>query len=156
MATSSGDILKMVLRPVVRGDLGNFSLDAQSLNILMALDGKKNLGDIAQKLGLTPDTIGKIVNRLNQLQLIEPVRIAAAAADAEFFQRLADELSMAIGPLASVIIEDGVEDFGHTISDFPSNRVAELVQLLAEEIQRDEKRRVFTQKMLQLIQQKGY
>lgn len=156
MVFSSSDVLRKVFKPVVRGDLGNFSLDGQSLSVLMAMDGKKSVGDIAGKMGLGPEAAAIIINRLIQFKLVEPVQQQISAADADFFKRLSDELSIAIGPLANVLIEDGVEDLGFSISSFPSNRVAELVQFLAEEIQRDEKRRVFTQKMLQIIQQKGY
>ncbi|MFZ7126792.1 MAG: hypothetical protein ACOWWM_11630 [Desulfobacterales bacterium] len=157
MVLGSGDISRMVFKPVVRGDLGNFSLDGHSLSLLMALDGKKSLGTIAQKTGFSPEEIGSIANRLIQLKLIEQVQQqTVAAADADFFKRLTDELSLAIGPLAEVLIEDGVEDLGHSLKAFPAHRVADLVQLLAEEIQRDEKRTAFTQKMLQIIQKKGY
>jgi hypothetical protein len=63
---------------------------------------------------------------------------------------------MAIGPLGEVVVEDGLEDLGFDKSNFPTQRAAELVNLLSEEIQREEKRNEFKQSMVQKIREKGY
>ncbi len=156
MVTYSDDILGMVFKPVIRGDLGNFSLDGQSLSLLMALDGKKSIGNIAAKVGIDAKTMTSVIKQLMKLKLIEAIPQKISQADGDFFKRLTNELSVAVGPLASVLVEDGIDDLGCTMNNFPANRAAELVQLLTEEIQRDEKRQIFTQRMLQVIQEKGY
>ncbi len=156
MKITSENVAKTVFKPVARGDLGNFSLDGQSLSLLMALDGKKTVADVAAKIGLGSEKVVGVISRLMQLGLIEAVRQEVAKADADFFKRLAGELSLAIGPLASVLIEDGVDELGFRMNAFPSDRVAELVQLLAEQIERAEKRQSFAQNMLKIIQQKQY
>jgi hypothetical protein len=156
MVTYSDDILGMVFKPVIRGDLGNFSLDGQSLSILLALDGKKSIGSISAKVGIDAQKMTSIIKQLLQLKLIEAIPQKTSPADSDFFKRLTSELSIAVGPLASVLVEDVLEDLGCTMNNFPTNRAAELVQLLTEEITRDEKRQIFTQRMLQIIQEKGY
>jgi hypothetical protein len=156
MVTYSDEILGMVFKPVIRSDLGNFSLDGQSLSILMALDGKKSIGSISAKVGIDAQNMASVIKQLLQLKLIEAIPQKTSPADSDFFKRLTNELSIAVGPLASVLVEDVLEDFGCTMNNFPTNRAAELVQLLTEEIARDEKRQIFTQRMLQIIQEKGY
>jgi hypothetical protein len=156
MDISSGDISGLVFKPVVRDDLGNFSLDGHMLSILMALDGKKSLGVISQKTGLSMAAIREIAAKLMALRLIEPIESAAAVLDRDFMDTLVAQLSLAIGPLAEVLVEDGVEDLGYTLRTVPIQRAAELVNLLAQEIQRDEKRTDFKQRMVKKIKEKGY
>lgn len=156
MDLSSGDISNLVFKPVVRDDLGNFSLDGHMLSVLMALDGKKPLRQIAQNTGLNMATLREAVGKLAGLKLIESVEGPRNVADQDFIDFLVSEMSMAIGPLGEVIVEDGLEDLGFSKSNIPSHRVAELVNLLAQEIQREEKRTEFKQNMVRKIREKGY
>jgi methyl coenzyme M reductase beta subunit len=156
MDLSSGDISALIFKPVVRDDLGNFSLDGHMLSVLMALDGKKTLGQIAQQANLNMATIREAVGKLLDLKLIEIVVIATQLLDHDFISYLISEMSIAIGPLGEVIVEDGLEDLGFNKATFPTHRVAELVNLLAQEIQRDEKRAEFKQRMVKKIREKGY
>ena len=156
MDLSSGDISAIVFKPVVKDDLGNFSLDGHMLSVLMALDGELTLGQVAQKTGLNMANLREAASKLFKLDLIETVERVAHKADKEFFEYLIAELSLAIGPLAEVIVEDGVEDLGHNLQNFPTHRCAELINLLAQEIQRDDKKSEFKQNLVRKIKQKGY
>lgn len=156
MDLSSGDISALVFKPVVRDDLGNFSLDGHMLTVLMALDGNKTLGQIAQSTGLNMATLREAVGKLAGLRLIEIVQSSPNVIDQDFMNYLVSEMSMAIGPLGEVVVEDGLEDLGFSKSNFPTQRAAELVNLLSQEIQREEKRNEFKQNMVQKIREKGY
>ena len=156
MDLSSGDISVLVLKPVVRDDLGNFSLDGHMLSVLMALDGIKTLGQIAQQANLNMATIREAVGKLLDLKLIEIIKSDVQVLDNDFISFLISEMSIAIGPLGEVIVEDGLEDLGYNKMNFPTNRTAELINLLAQEIQRDEKRTEFKQRMVKKIREKGY
>jgi hypothetical protein len=65
-------------------------------------------------------------------------------------------LSLALGPIAQVLIEDEVRNLGHEISGFPGHRVAELVDNLAQDIRRKEKKIVFLKMMAAKIREKRY
>ena len=156
MDLSSGDISALVFKPVVRDDLGNFSLDGHMLSVLMALDGKKTLGQIAQQASLNMATIREATSKLVELKLIEKIESTGNVLDQDFLTFLISEMSIAIGPLGEVIVEDGIEDLGFKKNLFPSHRAAELINLLAQEIQRDEKRTEFKQNMVKKIREKGY
>jgi hypothetical protein len=152
----AGDISAMVFKPVVKDDFGNFSLDGHMLSVLMALDGKLTIEQVVQKIGLNMVTMREAAAKLQKLNLIAPIEKAVNCVDQDFMDFLIAELSMAIGPVAEVIVEDGLEDLGHTLQNFPTNRIAELINLLAQEIQREGKKSEFKQNMVQKIKEKKY
>jgi hypothetical protein len=130
---------------------GPFSLDAQMLNALMELDGKKTVGAVADKMGLDMNAMHRLIYRLVGIRLIEPVGAAVATVNGEFFDYLRHQLSTAVGPIAGILIEDGVNDIGHDLSRFPRKHAAELVELLSRDIQREDKRNQFKKNMLKYI-----
>ena len=152
----AGDISAMVYKPVVKDDLGNFSLDGHMLSVLMALDGQLTLEQVVQKTGLNMATMREAAAKLQKLNLIAPIEKAVNSVDKDFMDFLIAELSMAIGPIAEVIVEDGIEDLGYHSNNFPTNKIAELINLLAQEIQRDEKKSEFKQNMVQKIKERKY
>ena len=156
MVLSSGDITSKIYRRKVRDDLGDFSLDGQTLLMLMELDGKATLGSLAAKTGLSMGSIRELISKLLKLGLIEKVEKEIIPVDSVFFRQLLDELALAIGPIASVLIEDEVQDLGHDVKTFPSYLVTELVDRLAGEIRREEKKVIFIKNMVNIIRTKGY
>jgi len=156
MDVSAGGVEGLVFKQAIRGDLGKLSLDGQMLSVLMSFDGKKTLGQVAQNLDLEMTTIKPIVARLIKYKLVERVEPAVDAVDQDFMTFLISQLSVAIGPLGGIVVEDGLEDLGYTKTNLPVHRTAELVNLLSQEIQREEKRMQFKQVMLKKIREKGY
>ncbi len=149
----SGNILSLVFKRIAREDIGEFSLDNNMLRVLMELDGKKNLSEVAKKTNVDMGTMRKTMSKLLQLNLVEPVEVTVPMLDEDFFDYLQVQLSLAIGPIAEVIIEDALIDLGHQRTQFPSHRAAELVGLLAREIQREERMDTFKQNMVNKIKE---
>ncbi len=156
MDLMSSDISAIIFRRVNRDDLGSFSFDSRMLTVLMELDGKKNLPTIARKTGMNLGELREVLSRLMKLKLIEPVQKSTPILDQEFFDYTRNELSLAIGPIADIVLEDGIDELGLDISRFPSRRAAELVDLLSREIRREEKATIFKQNMLNKIKEKKY
>ena len=156
MDISSGDISSIIFKRVVRSDLGEFSLDSHMLGILMELDGEKSLGEIANGLGLNMGTIRGVVSKLLSLKLIEATGGAVKTLDEDFIDYLIDQLSLAIGPIADVIVEDTFEDMGFPNGRFPAHQAAELVDILSREIRREEKKAEFKLNMVKKIKSSGY
>jgi hypothetical protein len=152
----SGDISATVFKRVVREDAAEYSFDTQMLTLFMELDGKNSLAVISKKTGLKMSTLREAASRLLKLKLIEQVVEAIAAVDAEFMETLKRELSLAIGPLAQILIEDSVNDLGQSVTRFPARRAPELVESLSREIQREDKRAAFKQAMVRKMKEKGY
>ena len=156
MQISPGEIPFAVYRRLARNDAGEFSLDGQLLCVLMEIDGKKTVSEIAESSGLNMDLMGQAISRLLRLKLIETVEKAVLTLDRDFFDYLNTQLSLAIGPVADIIIEETVIDMGHSLLSFPAPLAAALVNLISLEIPREEKRDIFKEHLRNKISENGY
>jgi site-specific recombinase XerC len=156
MDFSSGEISSTVFKRIVRDDIGEYPLDHQMLAVFIELDGKAPLGVVARKAGLNMGTMREIIAKLMQNGLVEKVDKETVTLDLDFFDYLVAQLSLAIGPIAQVLIEDEIHKLGHEISQFPGHRVADLIRNLAREIRRKEKKEVFLKMMASKIREKRY
>jgi len=156
MDFSSSEISSTIFKRIVRDDIGEFPLDYQMLAVFVELDGKAPLRTIAQKANLNMSTMREIIAKLMRNGLVEKVDKKIVTLDKDFFDYLVYHLSLALGPIAQVLIEDEIHDLGLEISRFPAHRVAELVDNLAREIQRKEKKTVFLKMMAAKIHEKRY
>ena len=148
-----GDISELVFRGSVQGNIGEFSLDSQMLKVLMQLDGKRNMSAVTPACGLSLGEVRAVLTRLKKLNLIEQVEVATPTLDDAFFDYLRNQYSIALGPIAEVLIDDEIEDLGGEQNQIPKHRSAELVNNLARQIPRDEKRVAFQQAMVQRIRE---
>jgi hypothetical protein len=156
MELSYGGVASMVFKPVIRGELGQLSLGGQILSVLMALDGEKTLGQVSQKVGINSADIRQAITKLINMRLVESIERAVSIVDQEFIDFLISMMSLAVGPLGEIIVEDGLEELGFNENNFPSRRTTDLVNSLSWEIPREEKRIEFQQVMLRKIREKGY
>jgi hypothetical protein len=156
MDMSSTQISHMVFRRVTPVNRGKFSLDSQTLSVLMELDGTKALATVAKDLGVNIAVMREVISKLLQLGLIEKTDEAVSKVDQDFMDFLRSELAIATGPIADILIEDAARDLGYTMTQVPTHRVAELVDMLAREIHREEKMVAFKQRMVMKIHEKGY
>ena len=149
----SGDISAMVLKASIKGNLGEYSLDTHMLKVLMELDGRKNLATVARALNINMATLRKLLMSLDKLSLLEQVESATPMLDNAFYDVLRTQLSVAMGPIAEILIEDEVQDMGLEINRVPQYRAAELVDALARQIPREEKRVAFQQAMVKKLRE---
>jgi hypothetical protein len=156
MDVTTGDLSALVFKRVPAQNLGEFSLDGRMLSVLMEVDGRQSVGAIARKLGMNMGTIRPVISGLLDLKLIEAGEGSLSVLDAEFLEVLRSRLALAVGPIAEVLIEDAAGDLGYTPERFPTHRAAELVDLLARQIRREEKMTEFKQEMVNMIREKGY
>jgi AraC-like DNA-binding protein len=153
MNVLAGDISRLVLKRTVRADLGEVSLDSEMLQVLMELDGAKNLGQVSRALNMSLKQLRFVLNKLFKLNLCEAARDAIPTLDRDFFNYLSAELSRAMGPIADVVIEDEISDMGEDQSKFPAHRAAELVDMLARQILREERKVAFQQAMVKKLRE---
>lgn len=156
MDFSSSELSTMVFKRVLRQDIGEFALDHQMLAVFMELDGKAPLGTVARKTGLNMSSMREIIAKLMQNGLVEKEDQKIVMLDKDFFEYLMAHLSLAVGPIAQVLIEDEVENLGYELSRFPGHRVTELIEKLAQEIRREEKKNNFLKVMSAKIREKNY
>ncbi len=121
------------------------------LGVIQELDGKKTIGLVAKNMGLELDKLKAIIGKLLTHGIIAPVSQSMAVMKEDFFVYLTNQLSLATGPMAEVLIDEAVGNLGYTLSNFPKHRVQELIDLLAPRIFREEKRAVFKQNLYKKI-----
>ena len=155
MNISSDEMFVMVFKRVMRDNLEEFSLDSHMFKVLMELDGKRSLAAVTEKIGLNMGTMRRVISKLLELKLIEPIQSTISTLDKDFFDGLCTQLSLAVGPIAEILIEDAVIDLGYSLSQVPDYRAAELVDLLGQQIQREDKRIDFKHNMVKQIREKG-
>ena len=156
MDFASSEMSSTVFKRIVRDDIGKFPLDRQMLAVFMELDGKAPLSVVAQRTGLNMSTIREIIAKLMQNGLVEKVDKEIVALDQDFIEYMVAHLALAVGPIAQVLIEDEINYLGHETARFPAHRVVELVDNLAREIRRKEKKDVFLEMMAIKIKEKRY
>lgn len=156
MALSPSELASAVFRPTLKEDVGELSLDGMTLKVLLVLDGKKNLGTVSEELGLKLGEIRNLIKKLLELQIIERVETRDSLVEEDFIGFLEAEFSLAVGPIAGVIIEDVLYELGMEPGKVPKHRVAELVETLSRQIPRNENKIAFEQAMMSKISEKGY
>lgn len=133
-----GDISTMVFKTEIKSESSSVSLDINTLRVLTKLDGKQQLALIAQKLGMNMTTIRAAISRLMELKLVQTVEENIPMLDSNFFDFLTDWLSLTIGPIAQIMVDDAVREIGHGAPQIPKSRGAELIELLARQISQKE------------------
>ncbi len=158
MALSSEEAAGLVFKQAVRSNIGELALDGTMLSVLMQFDGKKTLNQVALQLNMSLTAIRPVLIKLAESKLIQRVKTTAAVrfADQDFMGYLISQMSLAIGPLGGIVVEDGLEILGYTATTLPARQAAELVNLLSREIPREEKQIQFKQALLQKIKEKEY
>jgi hypothetical protein len=156
MVDLPGDITKMVFRQMVKNHVKTISIDSRLLGVFLQLDGKRNVGVVAQKTRLNLGAMRAAISDLLEMEIIEQVDKNEYNVDKEFLNYLNNQFSKAVGPIADVLIEEEIADMGYQLSNFPISRVPELVDLLAREIRRDEKRSIFKLNMVSKMKARGY
>jgi DNA-binding Lrp family transcriptional regulator len=134
---------------------GEINLKPEVWRVLSQVNGVRTLGEIAQAVGMSPETASQIAETLLQTRILEVAGEGAALAQATvngaFFDSIALELARAMGPMARLVIKDAVGALGETQESFPRERLADLIENVSEEIRDPNKRVRFQQVMLEAI-----
>lgn len=144
----SGNISNLVFKKKVKSDIGEVSLDSQMLKFLMALDGQKKIQEIIQILNADISTIKEIIIKLENMNLIELDLKSVECIDSSFYEYLLEELALAIGPMAEIIIDEEIKALDLDRYSFPVFRAPELIENISDSIPRNDKKIKFQQNML--------
>ncbi len=133
----------------------NKNINAEQWNVLALCNGTKNVSEITETLSWDEFKTSKIIFQLIQLGLLvraEGQRSAEKKLVGEnFFLKVENEFKRAVGPVASVIIDDKIEEFGNTRSSFPQDQTLSFIEALGEEIPRDGQKKEFIRVMMEVL-----
>jgi hypothetical protein len=130
-------------------------LKAGEWNLLIRINGVKTVSDLSRELGATEIETAKKLYRLLTEKLVEvaekPLQPAKRTVGKTFFDKVQEELTQIMGPIAPVVIEDNVSEMEEKVSAFPRDRAAELVERISSEISNEGKRVDYQKLMLDVL-----
>ena len=143
------DISTDVLVRALREDQERVALDSRMLSVLLEVDGVRPVAEVGVALGMSPSAVGEVAERLLEAGLVARVPSVAPTLEQGFLVALVHELSLAIGPIAPIVAEECAAEVGHDLGAFPVAQGAQLIERVAREVQRDDKKLTFKHSMLQ-------
>jgi hypothetical protein len=130
----------------------DLKLSGTAVNILLEVDGKSNLDKIATRSGIPLAKVQAAVATLMNQGLIEPVQTAEPMVPVDTFSKIQTYIVKAMGPVGEYLLEEKIEDLGHSIEKFPLHLLPELVENIGQEIRRPDISLSFKRQMIELIQ----
>ena len=122
--------------------------------VLTQVNSEQSIQDIAAVAAMSVKDVTRILYNLFQLGLIEIYQAEKKEKNTlglSFFSNMEKVLIDIIGPVAPFVIEDVLFETNQTKNKFPSERVAELIELICDEMYDDQKKIMFQSEMLNHI-----
>jgi DNA-binding transcriptional regulator YhcF (GntR family) len=121
------------------------------IRLLLAIDERKSLYQIAAEVEMDAATFKTNLKRLLDQGLIETVRKAAALVDKSFLPSLRMNLARRIGPMAAIVVEDCVAELKLDADAIPVEQAAEIINRIALEIPDEVGRIGFKKAMIAIL-----
>lgn len=154
MSDLSGNISKIIFRRTVAGLKGSVSVNGKMLEMLMAIDGRTNLGEVSRKTNMRLSEMRPLVSKLLDYDLIEKVHGRSEMIDPSFFGFMAGHLSKFAGPIAQMMVEDAVTEIGGEKMKVPLDSAAELIETVGQQVPDENERIEFIRSMLKKLEEK--
>jgi hypothetical protein len=133
----------------------NKNINADQWNVLALCNGTKTVSEIAGTLNWDEFKTSKTILQLVQLGLLVKAEgqrpLEKKLAGESFFLKVENELKKAVGPVASVIIDDKLNEFGSAPTSFPQDQALPFIEALGEEIPRDTQKKEFIKAMMEFL-----
>jgi len=124
--------------------------------VITQIDGHKTVAEIASVLALTMEEAVVHFTWLYDkglLKYVSSVMGNEKLLSPFIFDKLENELTQILGPVAPYVIDDVLWAMEVKRSEFKLNKLAELIESISDEIEDENKRLVFQEKMLLLMQE---
>jgi len=145
----------MVFRLSLQKNPENKNINADQWNVLALCNGTKTVSEITETLNWDEFKASKTILQLIQLGLLvraegqKPVEKRLVGEN--FFLKVENELKKAVGPVASVIIDDKLNEFGSAAASFGQDQALPFIEALGEEIPRDLQKKEFIKAMMEFL-----
>ncbi|MBC8183540.1 DUF4388 domain-containing protein [candidate division KSB1 bacterium] len=138
-----------------KSSVSAINLKPEEWKILAQINGNRSVKEIVAETGKDELEVAKVIFQLHSVGLLEKAekadKSASVSVDESFFSEIEKELSKAIGPMASIIIDEAIEDIGQTRNAFPNDKIADLVERVSGEIENEDDKLKFTQIMIESL-----
>lgn len=145
----------LIFRLSLQKDSGDKNITGDQWSILALTNGMRTISEIAEAIGWSEYKTYKVIYQLLQTGLLEkaeeqkPARRGGVGED--FLPTLEHELKRAIGPIATLVLEDKLVEFGASREFLPREEAESFVESLSEEIANEGRRREFIRAVAKLI-----
>lgn len=155
--------LDVVLQMPINSSPEDRNIQAVHWKILALCNGSRTVSDIAEIMKWHPFETSQAMYQMVQNGLLERGSEKKAeekpqainkTVNGNFFPVIENELSKIMGPMAAIIIDDIIADFGESRDAFPVDRLPPFVQAVGEEIADKAKRALFAKLMTEFLAQK--
>lgn len=121
--------------------------------ILNKVDGSRDVQAIANSLGLSYLVTAKALDRLNRSGFVKRVSNNGTSdtVPPQFFDLLNNALTDAMGPMARLVVRDGLATLGNSPANLPKASLGKLVELVSREILDDLLKIGFKERMSAVI-----
>lgn len=146
---------KTIYRLSLHRDSGDKNISANQWEVLALNNGVRTVSEVAETLNWDELTTSKMIYQLFQAGLLEKVEgsrpLEKKLAGEDFFLTVEGELKKAVGPVAPIIIEDKLSEFGETKDSFPQDQALPFIEALGAEIPRDLRKKEFIKAMTEVL-----
>jgi type II secretory pathway predicted ATPase ExeA len=131
-------------------------IEEKQWGVLALCNGMRSVSEVAAILGRNEVEVWRTISDMVGMGVLEKAKAGSvraqkprvkATVDSEFFATVETELKKVVGPIARVIMNDTLEDFGESRGAFPKDRVKAFVQTVGEQIADEQKRDAFGRAM---------
>jgi hypothetical protein len=151
MDITSKSAAALYFRRKIPKDLQTVSLDADMIRLLLAIDERKSIYQIAAEVEMDAASFKKNLEGLLAQGLIEAVQKAAAVVDRSFLPSVRMNLARIIGPMAEFVVEDGLAELQLDVASISMEQAAEFVNHVALEIPDEDGRIRFKKAMIPIL-----
>jgi hypothetical protein len=156
MKTLKHDINQMIFQRVSRMDASTADLDGPMLTLLNHMDGHRTISQIANETGLSVEQIRGVLAGLLSKGLAMSVIRGGEYVDERFFSHLRQQLALAVGPAADILVDDEIDMLGVSVEKFRTYLTMEIIERLGAEIDPRDRRQRFLGEMMAYVKRKGY
>jgi hypothetical protein len=140
--------LNTVLRLLPQAS-GTVKLAKDEWSILARIDGRKSLEDLSFEMDLPPLDVVKAMQRFRKAGLIgighRRPETGSAVFGEDYLSALEKELKLAVGPVASIVLEEALKDLQAAGEPLAEDQIEILLERLSKAIPEEEKRLGFQQ-----------
>ena len=126
-------------------------IKADQWKVLALTNGGRTVAEIAGTLKWDDFRTSRVIYQMVQSGLLEKGEetkpIGKKPVGEEFFRTIDNELKRAMGPVAPLIIDDKLSEFGFAKDYFPRDKAGFFIEALCEEIPQEAKRKEFLRGM---------
>jgi hypothetical protein len=152
----------LVFQIPIEGDPGDKNISGIQWKILALCNGSKTVYEISESLQWQLFETSKVIYQMVQDGLLERAYEKGPeknlnvkrTVNGNFFPIIENELRKIMGPMAPIIIDDKVDEFGESREAFPEDQLPPFVQAITDEIADKTKRALFNKSMTEFIARK--